>query len=177
MGNANKIEMTAPDNIGAVDKIRDLLFGSQMVSYDQQFQHLETKIVNESSASIEQMSARLMALETSLNQRIEKTEQILERERKERIKALDTVNGALQKSFQQLNDQVQKLEGSTTQNIADVKVLLDQQTQSLSSQIQILREQFNQSLNDQATRLDAQTIKRQKLADLLSEISTQLTHG
>jgi phenylalanyl-tRNA synthetase alpha subunit len=178
MGNA-KSEMTALDshtqsNNGAVDKIRDLLFGSQMDSYDQHFQHLETMIVKESRAAIDQMSTRLITIEAAFNQRIEKTEQTLEQERKERITALDVVNDALQQNFQQLNDQLQKLEAGTAQNITDVKILLEQQTQSLSSQIQTIREQFNQSLNDQATRLDAQIIKRQKISTLLSEISTQI---
>ncbi|MEE9412475.1 MAG: hypothetical protein V3V22_05420 [Methylococcales bacterium] len=176
MGNANKVEMTAQDRAGAVDKIRDLLFGSQMENYDQHFHHLETMIVNASKTSSELMSTRLMALEISLNQRIEKTEQTLERERKERIAALDAVNVTLQQNFLQLNDQLQKVEGGTTQTIADVKILLDQQTQGLSSQIQTLREQFNQSLNDHATQLDAQINKRQKLADLLSKVSKQLMH-
>ncbi len=176
MGTTNKVEITA-ENTGTVDKIRDLLFGSQMDSYDHHFQKLEAMIISESRKSMDEMSVRLIALETSLNQRIGKTERTLERERKERIAALDTIKDTLQQSFQQMNDQLQKIEGSSTQNIADVKMLLDQQTQSLGSQIQTLREQFNQSLNDQATRLDAQTIKRQKLADLLSEISNQLKHG
>ncbi len=181
MGNANKVDMSIQNNHpensnGAVDKIRDLLFGTQMDNYDQHFQNLETMIVNVSKTSSDQMAKRLMALEAALNQRIEKTEQTLERERKERIAALTRVNETLLQSSQQLHEQLQKLEGSTSQNIADVKILLDQQAKSLNSQIQTLREQFNQSLNDQATRLDAQTIKRQKLADLLSEASKQLKH-
>ena len=176
MGNTSKVEVTAENN-GPVDKIRDLLFGPQMDSYDQHFQQLETMIANQSRRSIDEMNLRLMALEASLRQRIEKAERSLQRERKERIAAIDTVNDTLQQSFQQLTDQLQKLEGSSTQDMTEVKILLDQQTQSLSSQIQTLREQFNQSLNDQASQLDSQTIKRQKLAGLLSEISTQLARG
>ena len=74
MENVGKQETSDSTSNGAVDKIRDLLFGSQMDNYDQHFQYLESMIATEARKSLDEMNTRLIALETSFVHRIEKTE-------------------------------------------------------------------------------------------------------
>lgn len=178
MGNIKKeAVLTQSESAGAVDKIRDLLFGTQMESYDQHFQRLETMILAENRRSADDLSRRLQAVETSLTQRLEKSEQALERERKERIAAFNSVNEALQQSFQQLNDRLDTFENATDRNIADIRDTLEHESQSLASQIKALRDEFSQTLNDEASRLDRQKVNRQQLADLLAGLSNELNRS
>jgi hypothetical protein len=178
MGNAKKETLlTHKDSDGTVDKIRNLLFGTQMENYDQHFQHLETMIAAEAKKSVDEMGRRLLAVETSFNQRIEKSEQALERERKERITAFSSINEALQQSFQQLNDRLETFESASGRNIADIKDTLEHESQSLTSQIKTLRDEFTQTLNDETNRLDRQKVNRQQLADLLSGLSNELNRS
>ncbi len=165
--------ITEPAN-GAVDKIRDLLFGQQMDGYEQNFQRLETMIFSHVKQATDEMNSRLIAVENAIDKRVETTQLALKIEQEERIQAIDAINTRMQQNYQQLSSQLHALENDSTGNLKDIKVTLEQQNQSLGSQLQALREQFNLSLNDQAARLDKQTIKRQKLAGLLSEISSQL---
>jgi (p)ppGpp synthase/HD superfamily hydrolase len=162
---------------GAVDKIRDLLFGTHMENYDQNFQHLETMIVAETRKATDEMGRRLQAVETLLNQRLEKSEQAMERERKERDKSLNSANEALQQSFQQLNDRLDTFESTTGRNIAEIKNTLEHESQSLASQIKALRDEFTQTLSDETSRLDRQKVNRQQLADLLSGLSNELNRS
>ena len=168
---------TQKDSNVAVDKIRDILFGSQMDSYEQHFQRLEEMIVAEVRKSADGVNTQLKTLETSINQRIEKTEQTLELEKKQRVEAFNTVNTAQQQSFQQLQDQLQKLEHVSSTDMESIKVSIEQQVQSLSSQTLSLRDELSQSLNDETRRLDKETVNRQQLADMLAKLSQQLNES
>ncbi len=88
MENPNKEEISTHSKDSAVNKIRDLIFGSQEEIYDQHSQQLETKIIAECRTSMDEMSARLMVLEASIKS-LEKSQQTQEREREERIKPLE----------------------------------------------------------------------------------------
>ncbi len=178
MGNVKKeTVLTQKEGDGPVDKIRELLFGNQMDSYEQHFQRLETMIVAETRRTADEMGRRLEAVETLLNQRLEKSEQNLERERKERMTAINTINDALQQSFQQLKDRLETFEGATDRHIADIKDLLEHESESLASQIKALRDEFTQTLNDETNRLDKQKVNRQQLADLLAGLSNELNRS
>jgi small-conductance mechanosensitive channel len=178
MGIAKKEAILTPKGgDGAVDKIRDLLFGTQMENYDQHFQHLETMIVAETKKSTDEMGRRLQAVEALINQRLEKSEQALERERKERVSAFNSVNEALQQSFQQLNDRLDTFESTTDRNIADIKDTLEHESRSLAAQIKALRDELTQTLHDEANRLDRQKVNRQQLADLLLGLSNELNRS
>jgi hypothetical protein len=169
--------LTQTESGGAVDKIRDLLFGTQMESYEQHFQRLETMIVAETRKTADEMGRRLQAVETLFNQRLEKSEQALERERKERVAAVNSANEALQHAFQQLNDRLVNFEGATDRNFMDIKDTLEHECQSLASQIMALRDELTQTLNDETHRLDRQKVNRQQLADLLSGLSNELNRS
>jgi hypothetical protein len=169
--------LTHKSSDGAVDKIRDLLFGSQMENYDQHFQRLETMIVAEVRRSTDEMGKRLQSVETAFNQRLEKSEQSLELERKERVTAFNSINEALQQSFQQLNERLEIIESATDRQIADIKDTLEHESQSLTSQIKALRDEFTQSLSDESNRLDRQKVNRQQLSDLLSGLSNELNRS
>ncbi len=169
--------LTHKESDGPVDKIRDLLFGTQMETYEQQFQRLESMIAAETRRAADDMGKRLQAVETLLNQRLEKSEQALERERKERMAAFNSVNDALQQSFQQLNERLESFEGATDRNIADIKDMLEHESHSLTTQIKALRDELTQTLNDEISRLDRQKLNRQQLADLLSGLSNELNRS
>ncbi|MEE9355716.1 MAG: hypothetical protein V3U75_09030 [Methylococcaceae bacterium] len=174
MENVGKQETSDSTSNGAVDKIRDLLFGSQMDNYDQHFQYLESMIATEARKSLDEMNTRLIALETSFVHRIEKTETALENEQKQRVEGLNTVHDQLQKSFEELHNALEQLEADSNQNILTIKSSMEQHKQNLLDQITTLRSDSIQSLKDETKRLEGQTVNRQQLRDLLARLSSNL---
>src|SRR5215468_6407077 len=57
-------------NIGNIDKIRDILFGSQMRDYDRRFTRLEEKLLKEAADAREDSRRRFDALENFIKQEI-----------------------------------------------------------------------------------------------------------
>ena len=56
----------AIDESGKVDRIRDILFGSQMRDYDSRFQRLDERLTREAADARADTQKRLEALETFL---------------------------------------------------------------------------------------------------------------
>ena len=173
MGRVNHDQSTTDSTTGTVDKIRDLLFGQQMDSYDQNFQRLEAMIIREARHSMDEMNVRLKAIETSVAQQNNENQQRFEHEQEERIQGFRKINNLMNENFKLLNNQVQSLETASNKDIAEIKISIDQHRQVIDAQLQTLQEQFNQSLIEQAARLDTQSIKREKMAGLLSELAAQ----
>jgi CRP-like cAMP-binding protein len=178
MDKVKKETIPAPkENEAPVDKIRELLFGSQMENYEQHFQRLESMIIAETKRATDEMIKRLAAVETLLNQRLEKSEQALEREQKERIATVNAVNEATKNAFLQLNNRLDSFDSATNRNLTDIKDALDYESQNLASQIKALRDELTQSLQDESGRLDRQKVNRQQLADMLAGISHELNRS
>ena len=64
-----------------VDKIRDILFGSQMRDYDKRFARVEERLVKDAAALREEIKKRIDGLESFVHQEVESLGQRLKNER------------------------------------------------------------------------------------------------
>src|SRR5271169_1644678 len=71
-----------------VDKIRDILFGSNMREYEKRFARLEERLTKSSDALREDLKKRFDALESYVREEIESLGQRLKNEKAERIESL-----------------------------------------------------------------------------------------
>src|SRR5450631_3544995 len=77
------------DESGKVDRIRDILFGSQMRDYDERFQRLDERLTKEAVEARGEVKTRLEALENLFKGEVESMTNRLNAERSERGNALD----------------------------------------------------------------------------------------
>jgi len=76
-----------PAGAGNVDKIRDILFGTQMRDYEQRFARLEETLLREAADLRESTRKRFDALESYMRKEFEALESRLKSERDERVAA------------------------------------------------------------------------------------------
>src|SRR5436190_24030923 len=74
---------------GKVDRIRDILFGSQMRDYDGRFQRLDERLTREAMEARAEVQTRLEALENFFKGEVESMTNRLNTERSERGDALE----------------------------------------------------------------------------------------
>src|SRR5712692_10300209 len=74
--------------VANVDKIRDILFGSQMRDYEKRFARMEDRLAKDAAALREDLKKRFDALESFAKQEIESVGQRLKGEKSERLEAL-----------------------------------------------------------------------------------------
>ena len=111
---------------GNVDKIRDILFGSQMRDYEKKFIRLEERLGKESAELREDMKRRFASLETFIKNEVDALSDRLKTEQSERAESgkelareLKDTNKAWEKKTGQMDDQSAKAQRELRQHILE----------------------------------------------------------
>jgi hypothetical protein len=83
------------DESGNVDRIRNILFGSQMRDYDDRFQKLEERLAREAGELRSDLQRQLQALETFMKGETESMTNRVKTEQSERIQAVQQLPAQL----------------------------------------------------------------------------------
>lgn len=157
-----------------VDKIRDILFGSNMREYEKRFARLEDRLTKSSEALRDDLKKRLDTLESYVREEIESLGQRLKSEKGERTEALKELiresresSKALEKKLAQLEDALQSAQG-------DLRLRILEQSKLLSGQIQKSKEELQAALDSEAETLRNEKTDRAALADLFTEVALRL---
>ena len=148
---------------GNVEKIRDILFGSQMRDYEHRFARLEETLLKESADLRESTRKRFEALESYLRKEFEVLESRLKAERDERGSAHDT----LAKRIGELNDQ-------TSAAHRDLRATMLQQSKELSEEIERRHQEISATLDRRFQELRKDKTDRAALAALFTEVALRL---
>ncbi|MCH9698748.1 MAG: OmpA family protein [Gammaproteobacteria bacterium] len=94
------IDASEHGSTGTVDKIRELVLGSDISGYNQKIQALETLISGEVQQSIAELNSQLESIEASLNQRMNQSTEAIQTE----LNDLDRIRKHIFDSSQRIND-------------------------------------------------------------------------
>lgn len=168
---ANETEVQEGAN---VDKIRDILFGSQMRDYDKRFVRLEERLSRDAELLRDELKKRFDALEAFVQKETESIGQRLKSERTERIEALKELtrevrdsNKALEKKLAQLDDQMAK-------GTSELRSRILEQSKELSAEIGEKHREVMAALDREVQGLRADKTDREALADLFTEVAMRL---
>ena len=84
---ASKGETAGPETAGNVDKIRDILFGSQMRDYEKKFGRFEERLAGETAELREEIKRRFASLEAYVKNEFTALADQLKAEKGERVEA------------------------------------------------------------------------------------------
>ena len=106
---------TGAGDAGNVDKIRDILFGSQMRDYDRRFATTEERLQREAAALRDDLGRRLLATEQYLRGEVETLAGNLKTEEADRVHGLRAASDALATLQRELSDRLADLADQTAQ--------------------------------------------------------------
>jgi len=156
-------EQTAP-NAGNVDKIRDILFGSNMREYEQRFARLEEALKKESLDLRETTRRHLEALEGFVHKELAALESRLATEREERSE-----------SHSRLAAKIGEVENHEANAKREIRNDLLQQSKELTDNIRNKGEELVALLERRAQELHHAKTDRAALASLFNEVALRLT--
>jgi chromosome segregation ATPase len=161
---------------GSVEKIRDILFGSQMRDYDKRFSRLEDRLLKEATEVREEAKKRLEALESYMKKEVEALTTRLKAEQEERTemvkeltRELKDTTKTLEKRLAQLDEQEVKHERELRQQILD-------QSKVLTEDIRHKHQELAAALEREAQELRTDKTDRSALAALFTEVALRLTN-
>ncbi len=176
-GNPNSADRNGGGGIdeGAkVDRIRDILFGSQMRDYDGRFQRLDERLAREAAEARADTQKRIDTLEGFFKGELEAVRNRLSAEQSERGQAVEKMARDLGDTARALEGRIKNLDEQSARELQDLRQQLLSQANALSAEIREKHEHMQAGLNREAEQIRGAMTGREALAEMLSEVSLRL---
>lgn len=164
----------AIEESGKVDRIRDILFGSQMRDYDGRFQRLEERLIHEATEIRADLQKRLEALEGFMKGEVESIAHRANAEQSERSSAIEKLGRDLAETAKHFDSRIKTLDEQTAKEIHALRQQLLDQSKTLSEEIREKHDQMKAGLDREAEQIRGAMTGREALAEMLSEVALRL---
>ncbi|HTV58044.1 MAG TPA: hypothetical protein VMJ93_04150 [Verrucomicrobiae bacterium] len=170
-----KLNTSATEKEGAnVDKIRDILFGSQMRDYEKRFARLEETLSKALDTLRDDTTKRLDTLSGFVQQEVESLSQRIKTEKSERAEHIKELSRESKDADKLLDHKVSHLDERLADGQSELRAKLLEQSKNFSSDIEKLRREMSAALDREVQALRHDKTDRAALADLLAEFSLRL---
>jgi archaellum component FlaC len=175
-GNAKAEDRNDADENGKVDRIRDILFGSQMRDYDERFQRLDERLAKEAMEARGEARTRLEVLEKFLKGEVESITNRLNAEQSERGNALELARN-LAGTVKALEARINGLGEHVGREIQYLREQLLEQSKALSAEMNEKHGEMKAGLDREAEQIRRTMTGREPLAEMFTEIAHRLRNG
>ena len=165
---------TAEASGASVDKIRDILFGSQIKNYESRFARLEEALARETSEIKDTMRRRLDSLEAFFKSETGSLAARLKTEGDEREEAMNNIARELKTSSAQLSKKILDLDNKMAQERSAARQELMSETRKLLDEIRQRNESLSSLLETRVQELRHAKADRSALAALFVELAVRL---
>jgi DNA repair exonuclease SbcCD ATPase subunit len=159
---------------GNVDKIRDILFGTQMRDYETRFSRLEESLLRESAELRETTRKRFDGLETYIKQELEALHSRLKAEREERSETHRHAANQTKDLHESLLAKIRDLDDQSSRAHHELRNGILEQSKHLNDEISRKQEEISALLERRFQELRHGKTDRSALAAMLSELSLRL---
>jgi hypothetical protein len=169
-----KPEAAGPDSPGNVDKIRDILFGSQMRDYEKKFGRLEERLSKEGLELREEIKRRFASLEAYVKSELTALSDQLKAEKGERVEADKELGRDLKENAKAWEKKAAQMEEQAAKALRDLRQHLLDETKRLTDELEQKHQAVCAALDKESQELRAALTDRLALADLFAEVSLRL---
>jgi signal transduction histidine kinase len=164
----------AIDEAGNVDRIRNILFGSQMRDYDGRFRKLEERLAREAGELRSDVQKRLEALETFMKGEVATMTERVRTEQAERTQAMERIARDLGETAKGLEGKIRGLDEHAAKEVRELRQQLLEQSKALSAEIKEKNDHLQAGLDHEAQDIRGAMTGREALAEMLQEVSLRL---
>ena len=183
--------------VGNIEKVRDILFGTQMRDYEKRFVRMEERMGKEVSNLRDETKKRFDAIESYAKREVEslidrltveqneRTELVkreaellnsrLKAEQNERVEAIKELSRELKEADRLLEKRITQLDDQLSKTSRELRQQLLDQSKELSEVIRLKYEDAMAALERVARELRVDKVDRSKLSELLMGMALHLT--
>jgi hypothetical protein len=162
------------DESGNVDRIRNILFGSQMRDYDGRFQKLEERLAREAGELRSDLQRQLQALEAFMKGETESMGNRVKTEQTERTQAIQQLANEMGETVKGLELKISNLDSQAAKDIRDLRAQLLEQSKALGEEMKEKHDQMKGRLEHEAGQIRDAMTGREALAEMLTEVAMRL---
>ena len=159
---------------GNVDKIRDILFGTQMRDYESRFNRLEETLIKETLEIRDTNRKKFEQLEAFVRKEFEAVQTRIKAERDVRTETASQMARELKDLTDALSRRIRDLDDRGTTTERDLRNDLLQQTRDLTEEIRARHEELSAVLDRRVHELRDGKTDRATLASLFTEVALRL---
>jgi phage host-nuclease inhibitor protein Gam len=160
---------------GNVDKIRDILFGSQMRDYESRFARLEETLIKETLEIRDTNRRRFDQLESYIKREFETVQTRFKSERDERSDSTAQQSRELKEVGESLSRRIRDLDDRGTNVERDLRSDLLQQARELTEEIRARHDEIAGMMEKRVNELRDGKTDRAALATLFTEVALRLS--
>jgi DNA repair exonuclease SbcCD ATPase subunit len=157
-----------------VDKIREILFGSQMRDYEKRFARLEENVNKAVDALRDDLTKRLEILGGFVQKEVDSLSQRIKAEKSERGESTKELAQELKDAAKALEKKIAGLDEQLSDSQSELRAKILEHSKSFANELDRLRRETAQSLDREVQSLRHDKTDRAALADLLAEFSLRL---
>ena len=157
-----------------VDKIRDILFGSQMRDYEKRFVRLEDRLTKDAEALREEVRKRFDSLEGFVQKEVESLGQRLKAEKAERAESLKDLGRELREAPRESKSASGTWTTNWPKSTAEIRSKILDQSKALTAEIASKHRELVSLLDREVQALRVDKTDREALADLFAEFGMRL---
>jgi len=168
-------DSTAEQPAGSVDKIRDILFGTQIKSYEARFSRLEESIARDLAEMKDAASRRFESLESFIKKETDALGSRLKAERQERTEQLRDIARDLKTSSDALSKKILDLDNKTAEEQSGLRQDLMKESRKLLDDIRQKSDSLTALVERRTTELREVKLDRTAFAAMLNELALQIS--
>ncbi len=182
---SGKVERTSDDATGltggesatpaSLDKVRDILFGSQMRDVERRFARLEERLLKETTDLKDDVRRRLDTLEAYIRRENESLEGQIKSERGDRVDAHSGLSNELKETARGFERRATTIDEQHSKGQRELRQQMLEQHQRLSDDLRQKVEEILGTLARTANELRTDKADRATIAALLTEVAMRLT--
>ncbi len=163
------------DKEGAnVDKIRDILFGSQMRDYEKRFARLEENINKALDVLRDDLTKRIETLSSFVQKEVESLGQRIKTEKAERGEGAKELAQELKDASKALEKKIAGLDEQLSDSQSELRAKILEHAKNFAGEVERLRREADAALDREVQGLRHDKTDRAALADLFAELSLRL---
>jgi DNA repair exonuclease SbcCD ATPase subunit len=156
-----------------VERIRDILVGSQIRDYDGRLQRIDERLTKEATEARASLQRRFDSLENFLKSEVESFSKRLNAEQSEYGAAIEKLGHDLSETVKAFESKIKNLH-DYAREIHDLHRQLLEQSKALSAELKEKHEQMQADLNRNSEQIRTSMLGRQALAEVLSEMAERV---
>lgn len=168
-------DSSAEQTTGSVDKIRDILFGTQIKTYEARFSRLEESIARDLAEMKDAAARRFDTLESFVKKETETLGSRLKAERQERTEQLRDIARDLKTSSEALAKKILDLDNKTAEDQSGLRQDLMKESHKLLDDIRQKSDSLTALLERRSTELRELKLDRTAFAAMLNELALQIS--
>lgn len=160
---------------GNIDKIRDILFGSQSRDLERRFSRMEERLASDISETRDDVRKKLDSLEDFIKSEVKSLTERLSTEQNSRADAVKNLSDDLKDLSHNFDKKVTTINEQTAKSESEFRQQLLTQTRNLSDEIHKKHNDSLASLDREAGQIRDEKTDRTALAELFTEMAMRLT--